>query len=106
MTGRDERPGAGVFATVGLAAAAVFCCAGPLLLGAGGLSVIGGALRSPWLLFLGGALVLAAVGWSLNRRRRGCADCSDAGCGTGAPVDEPDGRWRNVGDDRTGTGEW
>lgn len=66
---------AGIFAMLGVAGLAVLCCAGPALVAGGALSVIGGAVRSPWLIAAGAVLVVAAAGYTLARhRRRGVRD--------------------------------
>ncbi len=63
---------AGIFAMLGVAGLAVLCCAGPALVAGGALSVIGGAVRSLWLIAAGVVLVVAAVGYTLAcHRRRG-----------------------------------
>lgn len=63
----------------GAALFAVVCCAGPALIAAGGLGVIGGWLRSPWLIGTALTLLAAAVLWTMARRRKGsdATDCCD-----------------------------
>jgi hypothetical protein len=56
----------GPLAAVGVGLLMVVCCAGPVLLAAGGLSVLGAALHSPWLLVGAAALVLAVVGLTVR----------------------------------------
>lgn len=55
----------------------VVCCAGPVLIAAGAFGVIGGWLRSPWLIGAALTLLAAAVLWTMARRRNGSdsADC-------------------------------
>lgn len=60
---------AGIFAMLGVAGLAVLCCAGPVLVAGGALAVIGGAVRSPWLIAAGALLVVAAAGYTLARHR-------------------------------------
>ncbi|MCP3818514.1 hypothetical protein NLX86_10405 [Streptomyces sp. A3M-1-3] len=78
MSGSRGRSGG-----VGLVAAGllmVLCCAGPLLVGAGALGAVGGALRNPWLISVAAVVAVMAVGYVLRcraGRRRGAVpeDC-------------------------------
>lgn len=66
---------AGIFTMLGVAGLAVLCCAGPALVAGGALSMIGGAVRSPWLIAAGAVLVVAAAGYTFARHaRRGVGD--------------------------------
>ena len=58
----------GVLAVIGLGAAMVVCCAGPVLIGAGAAGVIGGALRSPWLIGAAVVLAVAAIVYTTMRQ--------------------------------------
>ncbi|WP_201409475.1 hypothetical protein [Mycobacterium paraintracellulare] len=75
-TGRNSSGIAGVLVVVG-GAALVLCCAAPALIAAGALGVLGGALRSGWLIGAGVLMVLAAFSYALRRhaRRGGAPDC-------------------------------
>ncbi len=85
MSSKSESPefehgGRHRLAAAGLFGAAVLCCAGPGLVAAGALGVIGSWLADPWL--SGAAVVLvAALVWVLRRRTP-----SGDGCGCGAPT--------------------
>lgn len=75
---RSESPGppegsgpSGVLLGSGVAVFAVVCCAGPALIAAGAVGVIGGWLGSPWVIGAAAALLLAAVLWTVSRRRQG-----------------------------------
>lgn len=93
---RSDPPGqpggsgpSGLLLGSGVALFAVVCCAGPALIAAGALGVIGGWLASPWVIGAAVALLVAAVVWTVTRRR-GTSDSAD-GCnpsqshGTGLP---------------------
>ncbi|MGH3419050.1 MAG: hypothetical protein ACRDOD_05555, partial [Streptosporangiaceae bacterium] len=56
---------------IGAVVAALICCAGPALIGAGALGAIGAALRNPVIVLGGGLLFLGAVGTVLFGRQRG-----------------------------------
>jgi hypothetical protein len=56
----------GPLAAVGVGLLMVVCCAGPVLLAAGGLSVLGAALHHPWLIVGAAVVVLAAVGLTVR----------------------------------------
>src|SRR6266496_907593 len=81
----------GPLAAVGVGLLMVVCCAGPVLLAAGGLSVLGAALHHPWLLVGAAVLVLAAVGITIRlvRARRdhggGGTSAGEACCPPGWP---------------------
>ncbi len=67
---RNDSAGLGVAALgTGAALLALVCCAGPALVGAGGLAAVGGLLRSPVVVIL--AVLLAAVLVVRARRRTG-----------------------------------
>lgn len=74
----------------GVALLAAVCCAVPALIAAGALGVIGGWLGSPWVIAAAAALFVAAVVWTVTRRR-GTSDSMDC-CnpsqshGTGLPL--------------------
>ena len=57
----------GPLAAVGVGLLMVVCCAGPVLLAAGGLSVLAAALHSLWLLVGAAVIVLAAAGLTVRR---------------------------------------
>ncbi|GAA1519515.1 hypothetical protein ACIRN4_08390 [Pimelobacter simplex] len=67
----------GVLLGSGAALFMVVCCAGPALIAAGALGVIGGWLGSPWLIGAALTVLAAAVLWTMTRRRNGsdAADC-------------------------------
>jgi len=48
----------------------VLCCAGPALVAGGALGMVGGALRSPWVIGAGALMILAGLGYALTRRHR------------------------------------
>jgi len=82
MSEPGKKSSAGIFTMLGVGLA-VLCCAGPALVAAGALSVIGGAVRSPWLIAAGAVLLVSAAGYVLVRhRRRGGSEGagSDARC--------------------------
>jgi hypothetical protein len=54
--------------TAALVLLPVLCCAGPALLGAASLGVIGSWLASPWLLGTAAVVVLAVLGRWLRHR--------------------------------------
>jgi hypothetical protein len=59
----------GLLAVLGIGAAMVLCCAGPVLVAAGAAGVLGAALRSGWLILVTVGLVAAAVAWTVRWRR-------------------------------------
>jgi len=79
---------AGILATVGLAAAALLCCAGPALLAGGALSGLGGLLRNPWLIGGGAAVIVAAVGYAIARHTHGRGGAQAEDC---CPPQETEG---------------
>ena len=67
----DNRSGlGGGLAMAGFGLLMVLCCASPVLIAGGALGVLGGAVRSPWLIAVGALVVLAALGYTLRRRAR------------------------------------
>lgn len=81
---RSDSPGqpdgsgpSGLLLGSGVALFAVVCCAGPALIAAGALGVIGGWLGSP--LVIGAAVVLfvLSVVWTVSRRRNSTSDSAD-----------------------------
>jgi hypothetical protein len=58
---------AGIFRMLGVALLAVLCCAAPALLAGGALSGIGTALRNPWLITIGAALLVGAFSYGTVR---------------------------------------
>lgn len=76
--GRPDDPGpSGVLLGSGVALFAVVCCAGPALIAAGALGVLGGWLRSVWVIGAAVVLLAAAVIWTMGRRRNGTSDSAD-----------------------------
>lgn len=71
------RDGLGMAALV---AVPVLCCAGPALLAAGALGVLGSWLLSPWLIGAAVLLALGAVAWRL--RPRSAAPTATGGAAT------------------------
>jgi mercuric ion transport protein len=71
----SQRPGRSspvrAAAGIGAVAAAMICCAGPALIGAGALGVTGAALRNPVIVLGGGLFFLGALGTALFGRQRG-----------------------------------
>lgn len=62
------------FGVIGLALAMVACCALPALLAGGALATLGRFIGSPFVLLAGLAVLTAATGLVLQRRRAGsCA---------------------------------
>jgi mercuric ion transport protein len=81
---RSDSPGppdgsgpSGLLLGSGVALFAAVCCAGPALIAAGALSVIGGWLGNPWVLGAAVALLVAAVLWTVTRRH-GTSDSAAA----------------------------
>jgi hypothetical protein len=66
---RDAGTG-GALIAIGAVGLAVLCCAGPVLIAAGGLGLAGGLLGSWPVLGVAGLIVAAAVGYTLVRVRR------------------------------------
>lgn len=88
--GQPDRSGpSGLLLGSGVALFAVVCCAGPALIAAGALGVIGSWLGSPWVIGAAVALLVAAVVWPVTPRH-GTPDSTDC-CnppqshGTGLP---------------------
>lgn len=84
MTNNNRSPGqtdasgpSGLLLGSGVALFAVVCCAGPALIAAGALGVIGGWLGSPWVIGAAVALLVAAVVWTMSRRRHRTSDSAD-----------------------------
>jgi len=74
------------FAVAGLVLLPVLCCAaGPTLLAAGALGVLGSWLSSPWLLGSAALLVLAVLAWRLRGPRH-----PDGACPAPEPAASPD----------------
>ncbi|MFG2972443.1 radical SAM protein [Streptomyces sp. NPDC048331] len=75
MSASRERSGlGGKVAVVGAGLVMVVCCAGPLLVAAGALGAMGGALAHPWPITVGAVVLLAGTGYAPRcraRRRRG-----------------------------------
>lgn len=64
-----KQPGVGTgLAVGGLAVLAVACCAAPALIAAGALTLIGAVLHSWWVIGIAAVVVLAALGYTLQRR--------------------------------------
>jgi hypothetical protein len=63
----------GVLTVLGAGALMVLCCAGPILLASGVLAGLGAALRNPWLIGIGAAVLAAAIIYTATRiaRHRG-----------------------------------
>lgn len=61
---------AGWPAVLGVGVLLVLCCAGPALVAAGALGVLGAVSRDAWLFVAAAALFAAAVGWTAWWRRR------------------------------------
>jgi mercuric ion transport protein len=89
-------------AGIGAAVLVVVCCAAPALLAAGALGVLGGALRSPWVIVAAVVLAVGALTRLLRRRSAGRdACCPPAPRGTDRAPDrdrprdpaETDGRY-------------
>lgn len=72
----------GLLAVIGIGGAMVLCCAGPVLLAAGAAGVLGGALRSGWLILVAVGLVVAAVVLAVHRGRRGSRDSGSSAEGS------------------------
>ncbi|MEU9238288.1 hypothetical protein [Streptomyces sp. NPDC048385] len=71
MSASRERSGlGGIASVVGAGLLVVVCCAGPLLVAGGTLGAVGGALASPWLITVGGVVLLAGTGYALRCRAR------------------------------------
>lgn len=64
------------FSILGLAAACLACCAGPILAVLGGVSIAG--LASTWLIGASGLVIAAAaaIGLTVVRRRQAAASCA------------------------------
>lgn len=77
---RDKPKSIGTGTTIGVAAVVVaaICCAGPVLIAAGALGVLGGAIQSPVIIAAGGLLLLGAL--AVVARRRGRAHGSADAC--------------------------
>jgi hypothetical protein len=86
-----RRPGdtTGVLAVIGLGAAVVLCCAGPVLIGAGALGVLGGALRSWWLIGAAVVLALSAAAYTTVRHARRHARGHDGADACRPPATHP-----------------
>jgi mercuric ion transport protein len=91
---RSDSPGqpdgsgpSGLLLGSGVALFAVVCCAGPALIAAGALGVIGGWLGSPWVIGAAVALLVAAVLWTMSRRRIGTSNSVDC---CPSQLDQPD----------------
>ncbi|QGK68716.1 hypothetical protein GIY23_03355 [Allosaccharopolyspora coralli] len=66
MSDSDTR---GLLAGLGIGAALILCCAGPVLIAAGALGALAGILSSPWLWAAAGVLLLAALLTTMLRVR-------------------------------------
>lgn len=70
MSTRDPNHRHTALAGGGLVVLAVLCCAVPLLIVAGALGALGAGLVNPWVIGAAAvALLLAAMAWSVRRRR-------------------------------------
>ncbi|SKM30198.1 Mercuric transporter MerT [Mycobacteroides abscessus subsp. massiliense] len=98
-SGRNSSGTAGALALLGVGAVLVLCCAAPALIAAGALGVLGGALRSGWLIGASVLVVLAALSYALHRhaRRAGAPDCCP-------PPPDPTNRSRLLDSPRTVAG--
>lgn len=76
----EPRDTIGAWTVIGAAALMIACCAGPVLIAGGALSGLGAALRNPWLLGIGAAVILAALGWVASRVARHRSAGGDACC--------------------------
>lgn len=90
----DDRPGVpGMLGVAAVVVLGVLCCAGPALIAAGVLGVVGSWLSSPWLIAAAVLLALAATAWALRRRSaRGRSDqdcCPPAGHTHPATAEHP-----------------
>jgi hypothetical protein len=76
--GRPEESGpSGVLLGSGMGLFMVVCCAGPALIAAGALGVLGGWLRSVWVIGAAVVLLAAAVIWTMGRRRNDTSNPAD-----------------------------
>lgn len=74
-------------AVAGAGALMVLCCAvAPLLVAGGVTGVVGGLLRSPWVIGLGVLLTATAVVYALARRTRSDHACDEC-CNPRTPED-------------------
>jgi len=75
MPHSQKNPGSGLggLAAAGPVLLPVACCAGPLLIAAGALSVAGGLLRSPAVLAAAALALVGAIPYVRRRRRSGQA---------------------------------
>lgn len=64
--GRDHTLAAGI----GVAAAMILCCAGPVLIAAGALGAVAGFFSNPFVLLAAAALLLAGILAVIRQRRR------------------------------------
>ena len=76
MSNQPDRPGRpggrGAALGVGAVVLAVICCAGPILVAAGALGVLGGVLHNPLVLIAAAAVLTAGVLLTLRRAGAAC----------------------------------
>ncbi|GHE39233.1 phage holin family protein [Streptomyces lavendulocolor] len=86
-----EHSGAGTaVAGFGIALLMIACCALPVLIAAGALAGIGGALGNPWLIAAAVVLVAAAITVIVRRRRSGRDACCPPAKTAENPADQED----------------
>ncbi|NHD15728.1 MULTISPECIES: hypothetical protein [unclassified Actinopolyspora] len=66
MSNSDTR---GLLAGLGIGAALILCCAGPVLIAAGALGALAGIFSSPWLWAAAGVALVSAVALTAARKR-------------------------------------